>query len=615
MHILIISQWFDPEPTFKGLLFAKELQRQGHEVSVLTGFPNYPGGKVYPGYRVQPFQREVMEGIPITRVALFPSHDGSGLMRMLNYASFAASASIGVLLVRRPDVAYVYHPPATVGLPAMVLKVLRGVPFVYDVQDLWPDTLAATGMINSPTALSLVGRGMSRIYKMAARIAVLSDGFSAALEGMSVPVGRIDVIPNWADEAQINVGPRPTTTDSLWPEELLNKFTVTFAGNMGKAQALETVLDAAELLGKHDNLRFLLIGGGVEASRLELEAKGRGLGNVVFLPRRPINEIGEFLRRSDALLVHLRNDALFEITIPSKTQAYLMAGRPILMGVKGDAAAMIKEAEAGLAFEPENPVQLAEAVMRVMRLSPVERQAMGSSGAKYYAEKLALRVGAERFSESLSIARLSKPWALGVKRSLDAAASAAFLTILCLPIAAVGILIQRKLGSPIFFKQMRPGRDGALFEMYKFRTMTDAKDADGRLLSDGQRLTKFGALLRSTSIDELPSLWNVLKGQMSFVGPRPLLPRYSEYFTAEEGLRAVMLPGITGWAQIQGRNTASWDERLAHDVWYVRNYSLGLDVKIVLSTVLKVFRQQGVVVDPESTMQNLDDERRGARTS
>jgi lipopolysaccharide/colanic/teichoic acid biosynthesis glycosyltransferase len=615
MHILIVSQWFDPEPTFKGLLFAKELQRQGHQVSVLTGFPNYPGGRIYPGYRVRAFQHEVMEGVPVTRVALYPSHDNSGFKRALNYASFAASASIGALLVKRPDVAYVYHPPATVGLPAMVLKVLRGVPFVYDVQDLWPDTLAATGMINGSVTLSLVDRAMSRIYRMASRIAVLSDGFGAALERRGISAGRLDIIPNWADEVQINVGPHAATADSKWPAGLEDKFTVTFAGNLGKAQALETVLDAAELLRDQDEVRFLLVGGGVEASSLADEAKRRDLNNIMFIPRQPINEIGEFLFRSDALLVHLRDDPLFEITIPSKTQAYLMAGRPILMGVKGDAATMIEEAGAGIAFEPESAVQLAAAARRLISLTPTERQAMGASGAKYYAEKLALKVGAERFSTSLSRASLSKPRVHGMKRLLDAVVSAVALAILAVPMAVVAILIRKKLGSPVVFKQMRPGRDGRLFEMYKFRTMTDARDAEGRLLRDGERLTKFGSLLRSTSVDELPELWNVLKGQMSLIGPRPLLTRYSEYFTEEENLRTVVRPGITGWAQVHGRNTASWDERLAHDVWYVKNYSLGLDAKILFLTIQKVFRRQGVVVDPESIMKNLDDERREAKTS
>src|SRR6478735_2159975 len=149
MRILLITQWFDPEPTFKGLLFAKELQRLGHEVEVLTGYPNYPGGRIYDGYRIRPFQRSIVEGVPVTRVALYPSHDSSGARRLLNYGSFAVSAALASLVARRPDVAYVYHPPGTIALPALALRVLRGVPFVYDVHDLWPETLSSTGMVSS----------------------------------------------------------------------------------------------------------------------------------------------------------------------------------------------------------------------------------------------------------------------------------------------------------------------------------------------------------------------------------------------------------------------------------------------------------------------------------
>jgi len=153
--------------------------------------------------------------------------------------------------------------------------------------------------------------------------------------------------------------------------------------------------------------------------------------------------------------------------------------------------------------------------------------------------------------------------------------------------------------------------DGEPFNMFKFRTMNDIRDGDGDLLPDGERLTRFGRWMRSSSIDELPELWNVLRGDMSLVGPRPLLLRYTKYFTDEESLRLDVKPGVTGWAQINGRNTAAWDERLAFDVWYVRNLSICLDFKILLHTSARVFRRQGVVVDPESLMLNLDDERQG----
>jgi lipopolysaccharide/colanic/teichoic acid biosynthesis glycosyltransferase len=172
-------------------------------------------------------------------------------------------------------------------------------------------------------------------------------------------------------------------------------------------------------------------------------------------------------------------------------------------------------------------------------------------------------------------------------------------------------LVRSKLGSPVFFRQTRPGLYGRPFEMVKFRTMTDARGADGELLPDAERLTSLGRLLRSTSLDELPELWNVLKGDMSIVGPRPLLTQYLPYYTEYERVRFLVRPGITGWAQINGRNLARWDKRLSLDVWYVTNQSLVLDTKIIAGTLIKVFKRDGVAVDPSAVMLNLDDERRG----
>jgi colanic acid biosynthesis glycosyl transferase WcaI len=181
MKILFLTQWFDPEPGSKGLAFARADVHRGHEVEVLTGFPNYPGGRLYPGYRLKLRQRELMEGIPIVRVPLYPSHDGSVINRVANDISFAlAAATVGVSSVQRPDVAYVYYPPATSAFPAIVLKAFRGVPFVLDIMDLWPDTLAATGMVAGQSVLRAVARGCRLAYRSAARIAVVTPGFKRA---------------------------------------------------------------------------------------------------------------------------------------------------------------------------------------------------------------------------------------------------------------------------------------------------------------------------------------------------------------------------------------------------------------------------------------------------
>lgn len=397
MRILFVTQWFDPEPGFKGLLFAKALVKAGHNVEVLTGFPNYPGGKLYDGYRIRFMQKEVIDGIPVIRVPLYPSHDRSAVRRVANYASFALSAAVmGPACVKQADVAYVYHPPGTVALPAMSLRLLRGIPFVYDVQDLWPDTLSATGMIKNKAALSLVERWSRLAYRMASRVVVLSPGFRDALIGRGVPAAKIDVIYNWCDESHLLVSPRDETLARQLG--MSGRFNIVFAGNMGRAQGLDAVLEAAtRVQASHPLIQFVLVGGGIDVDRLKHRAAELGLRNVAFLPHRPVSEIGRILSLADVLLVHLRDDPLFHITIPSKTQAYMAYGKPILMAVRGNAAALVQEAKAGLVCEPENPENIAEAACQLSEMPESTLQRMGANAMDFYRRELSLQAGIRRF--------------------------------------------------------------------------------------------------------------------------------------------------------------------------------------------------------------------------
>ncbi len=189
-----------------------------------------------------------------------------------------------------------------------------------------------------------------------------------------------------------------------------------------------------------------------------------------------------------------------------------------------------------------------------------------------------------------------------MKRLFDVVASACALLLLALPLLVVIWMVRRKLGSPVFFTQMRPGLHGKPFLMVKFRTMTDARGPDGALLPDADRLTPFGRFLRATSLDELPELWNVLKGDMSLVGPRPLLMEYLPLYSPEQARRHAVRPGVTGWAQVNGRNTLSWDDKFKLDVWYVDHRSLWLDLKILWLTVRKVLVREGISAAGEATM-------------
>ena len=189
-----------------------------------------------------------------------------------------------------------------------------------------------------------------------------------------------------------------------------------------------------------------------------------------------------------------------------------------------------------------------------------------------------------------------------MKRLFDITAAACALLLLALPLLVVIWMVRRKLGSPVFFTQMRPGLHGKPFLMVKFRTMTDARGPDGALLPDADRLTPFGRFLRATSLDELPELWNVLKGDMSLVGPRPLLMEYLPLYSPEQARRHAVRPGVTGWAQVNGRNTLSWDDKFKLDVWYVDHRSLWLDLKILWLTVRKVLVREGISAAGEATM-------------
>ncbi len=394
-RLLLITQWFDPEPTFKGLLFARELAQRGFDVEVVTGFPNYPGGRLYPGYRLRLLQRERIDGVHITRLPLYPSHDHSAIGRALNYLSFAASVLVyGLLGARRPDVIYAYHPPLTTGLAAVAIRLLRRVPLVCDIQDMWPDTLRATGMLRSQALLRLIGILCNLVYRGTDRIVVLSDGFRRLLIDRGVPSGKIDVIHNWADEIAIAAAGDLPADGFPGP----GNFRVLFAGNMGRAQALDAVIEAADMLRRRgERVQFIFLGGGLDVARLRAVAASRGADNVIFLPAVPMDRVGAYLREADALLVHLRRDPLFEITIPSKTQAYLAAGRPVIMAVPGDASVLIQASGGGVLAEPEQADSISGAVQHLAGLGAQQLDAMGRRGRAFYGDSLSVRVGVDRF--------------------------------------------------------------------------------------------------------------------------------------------------------------------------------------------------------------------------
>jgi glycosyltransferase involved in cell wall biosynthesis len=397
LRILLLTQWCDPEPTLKGLVFAKELARRGHDVEILTGFPNYPGGKLYDGYRLKPYQREDIDGIVVHRVPLYPSHDKSGARRVANYASFALSAvMIGPFVIKKPDVIYAYHPPPTIGLPAITLKRVYRAPLVYDIQDMWPDAVRVSGMLTNEKVIGVIDRWCKLIYREADRIVVLSPGFKRLLEERGVPSEKIEIIYNWTFEADMATPRRDPVLELKL--DLADRFNVVFAGTMGVSQGLDTVLDAARLVADRvPRAQFVFIGGGVDRERLETRARDEKLDNVRFLPRVAPSQMGPIYAAADVAIVHLVDDPLFRITIPSKVQGYMVAGRPILCGVRGDAAALVEEAGCGLVFPPQDCVALADAVVRLSEMPVEKREELGRNARRFYDEKVSLSAGCAAF--------------------------------------------------------------------------------------------------------------------------------------------------------------------------------------------------------------------------
>jgi len=392
--ILILTQWFEPEPTTKGISFAKELKKKGFDIEILTGFPNYPRGKIYDGYKLKLFQREFIEGIKINRVFLYPSHNNNAVQRAINYISFSITSLIfGLFMINKPNIIYAYHPPITVGISALALKFFFRIPLVYDIQDIWPDTLIATGMIKNKSILKLIGFISNLTYRLSDRLVVLSPGFKNLLIKRGVKKSKINVIYNWS--------PIKIKNENI--KKIIKKdnknFNIVFAGNIGKAQSLGTIVKVAEiLLKKESKAKFIIVGDGVDLMELKNEVNIRKITNLEFIPRVSQDKISKYLHLANALLVHLKNEDLFKITIPSKTQAYMAFGKPIIMAVKGDAARLIEKSRSGITCEPENYKQIAQRIERLISLEQYQLDIMGNNAAKFYEKNLSFEEGIKKFT-------------------------------------------------------------------------------------------------------------------------------------------------------------------------------------------------------------------------
>lgn len=401
MRVLVLSQYFWPE-VFRVNEIVSELTARGHAVTVLTGRPNYPDGQVFAAYRENPQAFSRYAGADVLRVPLRPRGKGS-LRLVLNYWSFVFWGTLlgpWLLRGRRFDAIFVFETsPITSALPAILLKKLKRAPLFLWVLDLWPDTLSAIGIVKSERALGWVGRLVAFIYGHCDLILAQSRGFFPRIERWSKAPAKSRYFPQWA-EADFDAG--KVAAAAVAPELAAHDgfFKIMFAGNLGEAQDFPAILDAAERLKHRRDIRWLIVGDGRAADDLRRGIAARGLQDTVFmLGRHPIERMPSFFKGADALLVSLKAEPIFAMTIPGKVQAYLAAGRPLLAMLDGEGARVIAEAQAGLGCPAGDGAALAACAERMAALSAEERAAMGRRGQDY---------GAHEFDRATLIAQLER---------------------------------------------------------------------------------------------------------------------------------------------------------------------------------------------------------------
>lgn len=384
MKLLIVSQYFWPE-SFRINDLACGLKERGHEVTVLTGYPNYPSGTLYPGYHLFRRTEEQWRGIRIIRAPLVVRGNGGVFRLTLNYLSFALSASIyGAWCCRNAfDAMLVFQPsPVTCGIPARVLKWLHGTPILFWVQDLWPHSLAAVGVVRYGLVLRMVDRLVRWIYRGCDRILIQSRAFAETVHQQGVAPAKVQYYPNSAEPFYQPIAPTLALREQA---ELPDGFKVMFAGNIGAAQDFETILAAAEQLKDHPQIRWVIIGDGRLRDWVETEVTRRGLTEqVILLGQKPTEAMPRYFACADLLLVTLKKEPIFALTIPSKVQSYLACAKPVIASLEGEGALIVEESGGGLTCPPEDPQALAKAVLNVYAMTTPERDTMGQRGRDYF---------------------------------------------------------------------------------------------------------------------------------------------------------------------------------------------------------------------------------------
>lgn len=601
MRVLLVTPYFPPETgaaPARALHFARALRRAGHEVRVVTGMPNHPSGIVRPEYRGARRRTEVLDGITVERVWLHATPRKTALTRLANHVSFAVSAWPVLLAGPRPDVVLASTPPLFHGTAAQFAARLRGAVFIDDCRDDWPHAAIALGEMRPGLVARMLDAVARSFQRAAARILVVTPGMRRQLAARGFEERRLVFLPNGADTELFRPAP-PVATRAGRP------FTIVYAGTHGLVHGMEPILDAAEAL-RGEPVRFRFVGDGVARAGLERAAAARGLAHCTFEPSVAPAALVEILQDADACLATTRAGAFAGETVPVKIFDYLACGRPVVAAVTGDAAAVVEASGGGIVVPPGDAAALAAAVRRLAADADL-RDRLGAAGAAFVEREHSRLALGERLVATLEDARLEQhgrdvaPRPAGAAGALKRCADVLVSLVLMLPalpvMALVALAIRLDSPGPAIFRQRRSGRGSREFVLLKFRSMAvGTPDLATHLVAPGAvRVTRVGAFIRRTSLDELPQLWNILKGDMSLVGPRPAL--HNQYdlvaLRQDSGVDALR-PGLTGWAQVNGRDEIPMDRKVAYDREYLERCSPAFDLEILVRTALTLFTMRGI---------------------
>ncbi len=406
MRFLILTQYFPPEvgaPQVRLANVIEQLLAMGHEAEVITALPNYPVGKIFPAYRHKFYCRESWKGIPVHRFWLYAS-TGSGARRLLNYFSFALTCLFGFFCARRPDVMFVESPPLFLCIPARLLSLLWRRPFIFNVADLWPDSVQEMELMREGVLLRLAGFLELWSYRKAAYVTAVTEGIRTTLvETKQVPPEKVLFLPNGADTGMFNWVPEEA--ELAQELGLQGQRVILYAGTLGLFQGLDVAIEAAELLHSEvPDFTFVLVGSGSDRSRLEQLAKSKGLNNVRFLDPQPPQMIARLFSIAFAGFASLKNLPLFEAARPSKLITIMASGKPVLYSGAGEGARLVLEARAGVVTAPESVSALIEG-LRTLLNDPSLAQEFGRNGRRFVEKNLTWRILVHNWLEDLNSRR------------------------------------------------------------------------------------------------------------------------------------------------------------------------------------------------------------------